>query len=227
MLQKWFLVQILFLQYDDKFTIFKTNLKINQKMDTKDIIASFRQGNGSANCVSVAVIKAAVEVFGLTGVFKSVVRRDDEVTVTLQDGITLTLVQEDLDYAAQKSNFEKGSNQPLYEFAQFAFAVMAKRAQKSHNGGAVTFEEAIDSLNDGEAYARGPEWLGLEQYTQKIRRKDIWKYAGVVGASEKHCFLASFGWEDKYGTPNKISQLQLLFNMLKFQNFYRIMPTPM
>ena len=196
-------------------------------MDTKDIIASFRQGGTSANCVSVAVIKAAVEVFGLTGVFRSVVRGTEEVTVTLQDNIVLTIVQEELEYAAQKSNFEKGTNQPLYDFAQFAFAVMAKRAQKSHNDGAVTFDEAIDSLNDGEAYLRGPEWLGLAHYTQKIRRRDIWKYAGVVGSSEKHCFLASFGWEDKYGTPNRISQLQLLFNQLKFQNFYRIMPTPM
>lgn len=196
-------------------------------MDTKEIISSFRQGESSANCVAVAVIKASVEVFGLTGIFQTINRSADETTVTLRNGMAITVTKDELDLAALRSAFVLGGNAQLYQFANFAFAVMAKRAQRAHNEGAVTFDEAIDSLLNGESYARGPEWIGVEQYVQKIRKRDIWKYAGVVGASDKHCFLASFGWEDVYGKPDKITQFRLLFNPLKFQYFYRICPTPL
>ncbi len=195
-------------------------------MDTKDIIASFRQSETSGNCVTVAVIKASVEVFGLTGVFKTINREPDQTTVTQRDGITLTVTNEEFDLASSKSEFVLGGNKQLYDFANFAFAIMAKRAQRAHHEGAITYEEAIDALLNGESYSKGPEWLGLEQYVQKIRKQDIWKFAGVVGASEKHCFLASFGWQDVYGKPDKISQFRLWFNPLKYQYFYRFSAIP-
>jgi hypothetical protein len=195
-------------------------------MDTKDIIGSFRQGERSANCVSVAVIKASVEVFGLTGVFQTINRTADEATVTMRDGIAVTVTQDEIDLATQKSGFSLGSNTQLHTFACFAFAVMAKRAQRAHHEGVVTYDEAIDALTNGESYAQGPEWLGLQQYVQKISKRDIWKFAGVVGASDKHCFLASFGWQDAYGTPSKITQFKLFFNPSKYQYFYRFSATP-
>ncbi len=195
-------------------------------MDTKEIIASFRQSENSGNCVAIAVIKASVEVFGLTGVFASINRTTDEVTVTQRDGIVLTVTSDEFELAAQKADFVLGTNKQLYEFANFAFAIMAKRAQRAHHEGAITYEDAIDALLNGESYAKGPEWLGLEQYVQKIRKQDIWKFAGVVGASEKHCFLASFGWQDVYGKPDKITQFRLWFNPLKYQYFYRFSAIP-
>jgi hypothetical protein len=203
---------------------FYTNFK-NNNMNTKELIAGFSQGSTSRNCVSVAVIKASVEVFGLTGIFQKVQRETDKTTVTLRDGVSVVVFEDDLALAKQKSAFVAGSDKTLYDFAVFAFAVMGKRAQKAHNDGANTFEEALDSLCDGEDYVKGPDWLGLGQYAQRIKKRDIWKYAGVVGASASHCYLASFGWQDKYGVPAKISQLEMLFNPSKYQYFYRITPT--
>ena len=194
-------------------------------MTTKELIGGFAQGSASKNCVSVAVIKASVEVFGLTGVFQKVQRNSDETVVTLRDGSVVTLFEEDIDLAKQKSAFTAGNDKALYEFANFAFAVMGKRALRAHNDGANTYEESLDALCDGENFVKGPEWLGLGQYAQRIKKRDIWKYAGVVGASDTHCYLASFGWQDKYGEPKKISQLEMLFNPSKYQYFYRITPT--
>jgi hypothetical protein len=194
-------------------------------MNTKEIIGGFKQGSTSNNCVSVAVIKASVEVFGLTGIFQKIQREADTTTVTLRDGMSVTLFQEDFDLAQQKSAFVAGEDKALYDFANFAFAVMGKRAQRAHNDGANTYEEALDSLCDNDNFVKGPEWLGLGQYAQRIKKRDIWKYAGVVGASATHCYLASFGWQDKYGIPAKISQLEMLFNPSKYQYFYRITPT--
>lgn len=195
-------------------------------MTTQEIITSFRQGADSANCVSVAVIKASVEVFGLTGVFSKIAREAELTTVTLRDGISVSLEQEEIDLAAHKSGFILGTNKALYDFAILAFAVMGKRAQRAHNEGAATFEEALETLCNGEDFTKGPSWLGLDRYALRIKKRDIWKHAGVVGTSAKHCFFASFGWEDAYGTPDKITQLEMLFNGSRFLYFYRITPTP-
>jgi hypothetical protein len=165
-------------------------------------------------------------VFGLTGVFQTINRQADQTTITMRDGVSVTITQDELDLAAQRSEFTVGTNKQLYDFANFAFAAMVKRAQRVHHEGSVTYDEAIEALCNGESYAKGPEWLGLEQYVQKISKRDIWKYAGVVGASEKHCFLSSFGWQDSYGTPSKITQIKLFFNPSKYQYFYRFSATP-
>ncbi len=192
-------------------------------MATQDIIQSFKQG-GELNCVAVAVIKAAVEIFGMNGVFRSIERSAAETTVTMLDGLSVTVTTDEITLASSSSGFACGSGRSLFEFAQLAFAVMAKRAQRAHNEGAVTFQEGITSLNDGDNFARGPEWLGLIRYVQQLKRKEIFRYAGVIGASDTHCYLASFGYEDKFGQAAKITTFSMWFNGAKYKNFMRICP---
>ena len=185
-----------------------------------DIIGAFKQG-GERNCVTVAIIKAAIEVFGIYKVVQ--IGRDGEsYNVKMRDGIQLTVTNADVDFASQHSNFMIGADNELFAYANFLFAVMAKRAQEEGNENATTYEDAIASLNNGEHYSSGARWLGLARFCVAVPKQAITKFGGIVGASTDHCFYVTYGWQDDYGDPVRISSVDLFFDRYQYLQFYRI-----
>jgi hypothetical protein len=178
-------------------------------MTTKEIISSFRQG-GTGNCVSIAIIKAGIEIFGVGKIFHASPLLGNGYKIVMRDGFELELSANEVKQAEMGSRFIKLDSQEIYEYAVLCFAAMAKRAQLEQNDdfGALTFDQAMQTLNDGEYYLEGPGWMGLRHHYRSIGRKYIFHYPGVIGASRKHCFFASFGIEDDHGSPEPIAGLE-------------------
>jgi hypothetical protein len=181
-------------------------------MTTNEIITAFRQG-GTGNCVSIAVIKAGLEVFGMDKIFHATWKNNTTLAITMRDGFEVTLSPDDIRAAVRGSRFIKLESQEVFNYANVCFAAMAKRAQTEKNDdfGPMSFEQAIQTLNDGEYYTEGPNWLGLRHHTRNIGRKYIFHYPGVIGASRKHCFFVSYGMEDNYGVADPITGLENRF----------------
>ncbi|WP_430412849.1 hypothetical protein [Kordia sp.] len=180
-------------------------------METVDIIKSFKQG-GEGNCVSIAIIKAGIQVFGINKIFIHQ-WEGDNCKILMKDDYTLNITKEELALAIEGSKFIVLNNQEIFEYANLCFAAMAKRAQTEENDDTpnMTYAEAIETLNDGEWYTHGADWLGLRYNVKNIKRRGIWRYKGVVGASRKHCFFASEGKEDQYGTVDTIGVFERRF----------------
>ncbi len=180
-------------------------------MTNIELIKAFKQG-GTGNCVSIAIIKAGIEIFGLNTVFQSN-WVGDICNVIMRDGYELEFSKEEFESCYQLSKFIELENKDVYNYAVLCFAAMVKRAQLEENDNIsnLTFNEAAETLNKGEYYLEGPHWLGLRHHIRSIGRKYIWQYKGVIGASRKHCFFASRGIEDNYGSVDKIGVLEKHF----------------
>ncbi|KXX71398.1 hypothetical protein [Flammeovirga sp. SJP92] len=177
-------------------------------METKELIKAFKQG-GTGNCVSIAIIKAGIQIFGIDKIFHHT-WDDDLCEVTMRDEFELSFSKKELELATTGSKFILGENKEVFDYANLCFAAMAKRAQIEENDDInnPSYEDAIKSLNDGEWYTHGADWLGLRYNIQNIPRRQIWQFKGVVGASRKHCFFASEGIEDNYGKIDYIRGLE-------------------
>lgn len=180
-------------------------------MNNKELIEAFKQG-GEGNCVSIAIIKAGIEIFGINGIF-SHQWENDNCTVIQRDGFTLSITKQELEIATESSNFILLKNKNVFDYANLCFTIMAKRAHIEGNDGQenMTFEEALTSLNEGESYLEGPHWIGLRHHIRSVGRKYIWQYKGVIGASRKHCFFASEGIEDNYGKIDNLNRFERRF----------------
>ena len=64
-------------------------------MTTSEIIKSFRQG-GTGNCVSIAVIKAGIQVFGLDKVVYFEHTTNEENSFTMRDGFEGVLTKSEI-----------------------------------------------------------------------------------------------------------------------------------
>ena len=191
-------------------------------MNTFDIIKSFRQG-GTGNCVSIAIIKAGIQTFGVNRVFDHN-WEGNTCTVTMRDGYQLAFSEKELEIGSQGSHFLLMEYESIFNYANLCFTAMAKRAQIEDNDDFedMTFEQAIETLNDGEYYLHGPDWLGLRHYVRRSGRRYVWQYKGMIGASSKHAFFVSEGYEDNYGKPDKLSGLER-----RFCKWIRVAETPM
>lgn len=180
-------------------------------MNNRELIMAFKQGEAK-NCVSIAIIKAGIEIFGINKVFHHY-WDGDTCEVTMRDGFQLRFTRDQLEEGSRLSSFEKLNNEEAYNYANLCFTAMAVRAKIEENDNIpdMTFQKAAESLNNGENYLEGPHWLGLGHHYVRIGRKYIWQYKGVIGASRKHCFFASQGYEDDYGKVDYISKLERPF----------------
>lgn len=150
-----------------------------------ELFTAFDQGS-RGNCASIAVVKAAMDRFG-NDVFQNVERSPDGgYRVTMQDGYVVELTREELDAAAQASDFT-GRDPEACAYATLCFAAMAKRAQMTGHDGADTYAEALWSLTTGEQTAQVPELLGLQDHVRRISRDEVGDYSsGVVGYGNGH-----------------------------------------
>lgn len=186
-------------------------------MNNKELIKAFKQG-GTGNCVSIAIIKAGIEIFGINNIFQHD-WNNNICEVIMRDGFQLNFSKEELEKGISLSKFILLENEEVFNYANLCFTAMVKRAQAEENDGQsnMSFEEAAETLNKGEYYLEGPHWIGLRQNTRSIGRKYIYQNKGVIGASRKHCFYASKGYEDNYGKIDKIS-----FPERRFCKWFRI-----
>jgi hypothetical protein len=184
-------------------------------MTTQELITAFHQG-GTGNCVSVAIIKASMEVFGLGHVFDTEPQADGSQQITLRDGTHLALTVAELDYARQHSLFVLGNNQQVLDHANFCYAVIAKRVQQDEKGGVQSYAEAIDDLNNGAYYLEAPRWLGLQHYVRAVGLRYVQQYAGVIGASPHHCFFASHKLADDHGQVDPIRWFDFKYKLYHY-----------
>jgi hypothetical protein len=188
-------------------------------MTSKEIIKSYRQG-GTGNCVSIAVIKASIQVFGLDKVVYFQKTTNEGYSFTMRDGFESSITKQEVELAIKGSNFICKVNKDIFNYSNLCFAAMAKRALDDKHEGSKTYKGAIESLNNGEYYYLGADWLGLRHHKRAIGLRFIWNNIGVVGASPKHCFFCSEGIVDKYGTPDPINWLEKI--KYAFFSYYRI-----
>lgn len=186
-------------------------------MTNIEIIQSFRQG-GTGNCVSIAIIKAGIEILGLNKIFHHQ-EKDGGFEFMMRDGFEGKVSEEEWSKAKAGSRFIPLQNEEVYNYANTCFAAMAKRAMIEGNDDIPnpTYDQAIETLNDGEYYLHGTNWLGLRHNYRNVGRKYARNNPGCVGASKKHCFYVSNGFEDEYGNPDRIG-----FMDRPFAHWYRI-----
>src|SRR5688572_24612224 len=123
-------------------------------MTNKEIILSFKQG-GTGNCVTIAIIKAGTEIFGLNNIFSLKKNATDEgFKFMMRDGFEGEVSDNELQAAKQGSRFILLKNKDLFDYGNICFAAMAKRAMIEGNDEIEnpTYQQAIETLNDGEFY---------------------------------------------------------------------------
>lgn len=176
-------------------------------MDYKTIITSFKQ-HGFGNCTSIGVIKAAIDIFGVGGVF-STTNTNGDLKVTLKNTKTLNLLASEIAYAQQNCGFQLLENtsekKEITEYAKTCFAVISK--YKQINEGYKSYEEAVDDINNGENASEAPMYLGLEQCIVPVAYKDVRQFPGIVAHSVHHTVFVSHGYYDNYGEANPLDSI--------------------
>jgi len=184
-----------------------------------ELIESFAQGTvklpppvGSVgNCASIALIKAAIEIFGLDNVFQHT-KEGSNHTVTFKNWKTVTFTDAELERSNLVAGFELNINDPakvehytrIYQYAQLALCAMVKRVMEIGEAGQGKgdFESALRALNDGANTPSLPEKLGLENYCLKKKWLRNANGKGLFGWFSGHTVYISQGVRDDYGSPS-------------------------
>jgi len=179
------------------------------------LMNAFKQGQveGPGNCASVAMIKAAIDRYGVGNVF---MRIRDEASrtyfVRLYSGVALTLTYDEIEKAAKEAGFIESKYpemQTVKLYADTCFAVMAKHLQMVealHDDGVKydQFEDAIKDLNNGYSSTNVSALLGLNTTVVK-KKSEMRQKSGVVIYNKSHAAYASYGQydeaSDRTGTP--------------------------
>lgn len=164
----------------------------------KDIINSFGQGR-QGNCASIATIKGAMEKYGKNVFNKVEQTADGGYKIQMKDGKTVSLTPQELQIAKQKADF-KGQRGEDQQFAELAYAAMAKRAQQEGHEGARNFSQACDTLNNGEDPIYTAKLLGLKNHIIRVNPAMAATGNGVVAWSRKHAVFQKGGALDRYGS---------------------------
>ncbi len=193
-----------------------------------DIIQAFRQGavTEGGNCASIALIKAAIDVYGIGNVFQAE-KSDGTYHIQFRDGSELSITEDQLSYTTVRADFHlrQGQNEAqttlykeIYDYSNLCFCAMVKRVTEigeSGDDGIGDFEDAIVALNDGATTDVLYKILGL----QNISGPTIWMSTagkkGMIAWRKGHTVFVSDGYYDHYGEARKIraffpNRMQLL-----------------
>ena len=174
------------------------NATYNVPNHLPDQLKSWRQTN-EGNCASVAVIKSAVDRFD-DKVFKSVNKTEDGkgYNIEMRDGYKLRLSQAELDTATRSSRFRtiSGENGLTAEqkkqgldFANFAYAAMAKRAANTRTGNVRSFQGALHDFENGYNPHNSANLLGLKDYVQNVNTRTLDNKDSVTAWSSRHAIF--------------------------------------
>ena len=174
--------------------------KRDSALTDEQITTGFVQGQ-EGNCATVSGIKALFKTAGTDDpekLNKSVKKTDGGYEVEQMDGTKLSLSNADLETAKKGANFN-GDDKEMVKNATFAFALAAKRAQTEGNDGAKTFEQGVQSLNNGDYSEAGLKRLGLEDYIKDGTAADL--ASGAVGTIDRdgHAVAVMDGKEELWG----------------------------
>ncbi|WP_181157366.1 hypothetical protein [Pseudomonas poae] len=118
----------------------------------------------------------------------------------MRDSFRVQLTHDELRQATAASNF-RGVNPQLLDYANFLYAVSAKRAQWENNDfrGRQGYAIALETLNDGEHPGEALRRLGLYGYVRSSTVKEL--AAGAIGtlADSDHSVAVVGGALDNYG----------------------------
>ncbi len=152
-----------------------------------DIFRDFYQTD-RGNCVSTAVIKAAMDRFG-DDIFKNVEKlANGSYRITMRDGFQLDISPSELEAAATAAHFQ-GDHAETKSLATLSYAAMAKRAWAMGHEGAQTYGQALLTLNDGEIAKYVPTYLGLKENVHSISREEVKNTQGAVVYGNGHAYF--------------------------------------
>ncbi len=129
------------------------------------------------------------------------------VTVSaMRDSFRVHLTHEELRQATAASNFH-GNNPQLLSYANFLFAVSAKRAQWENNDfrARQSYEVALQTLNDGEFPGEALRRLGLFGYIRESSVDELLKGAVGTLADSHHSVAVIDGALDFYGQKRELA----------------------
>ncbi len=188
-------------------------------LDYIDIISAFRQGEirDGGNSAAIAVIKAAIEIFGLEGLF-DYSSAGGRHFVIFQNGVKISFSNDELNRAIAVGDFHPrmGSSEAqtklfkdIYNYANLCFCAMIKHAMLIGAGGSSNenFDEAVAALNDNSIIQDIPTLLGLSRLSGPKTWMNITAKPGVVAWKSGHVVFASHGYYDRYGEPKPIGPL--------------------
>lgn len=160
---------------------------LGQSADSLRLQAFYQGGRG--NCASVALIKAAIDRYGLGRVFDTT-RVGPVVNIRLRSGQTLSLTAEERRRAAISARFRRCDNAqtgenysalpaqealPILQYAGLCYAVMAKVIEQNGEYGCLkddttaaaptpvrSFQAALRTLGNGVCSDNVYRYLGLE-----------------------------------------------------------------
>lgn len=181
-----------------------------------DIIQAFRQGTveEGGNCASIALIKAAINVFGVGYVFE-ISKSENIYSVVFKDRTELIFTQEQLDFTTKRADFHlrQGTTQDetelykeIYDYANLCFCAMVKKVTEigESGDGIGDFENAIVALNDGATTSVLYKTLGLTN----VNGPSVWMrtkgQAGIIAWKKAHTVFVSDGIYDHYGEARTI-----------------------
>jgi cold shock CspA family protein len=188
-----------------------------------ELFYAFAQGQvvsndlSAGNCASVALIKAAIEAFGLNNVFDHI-QTPAGYEVTLKNGQKIQVTTAEYQKAKKASAFRSGKGKDaqqqavldeIREYAYLCFAVIIKHVdlygevfKKGYTVPAASWAEAVEMVNDGLYTPLCYYYLGLENHVRKLRELSSTKGRGAIVAwSGGHAVYVNDQRYDKGGAP--------------------------
>ena len=187
---------------------FATGLNAQEirKVDCDKLFTCFKQGN-RGDCVSIALIKAGICVYGINGIFTEKKLNDTLTEVTLKNGKHYAITNAEIGIAdtAMHIKSPKNKDREILNYATKCFAVMSKVKQK--NEGKENFELAMNRLLKGASGHKSYYLLGLENNCKVLdSMPDYHSFCGGIAWTKKHVVFVCNGFMDKYGKKVPVSK---------------------
>jgi hypothetical protein len=169
-------------------------------------MTSIRQRD-AGNCVSVAVIQAAISVFGINEVFESKEDNNGIFFIRLKNGDSFTISKEELEIAeaTAKIGYDK-TFKYVYDYVILCYAVIIKQRIKIDKYS--DFKTSSEKVAGGGWTPTSFYYLGLENYAEcKGRFASVDGLTGVVAWRGHHAVYVN---NHKYFSQ-KVRNLNLFF----------------
>lgn len=174
--------------------------------ETKACLDDYKNGN----CVTIALIKAALVQYGsIEKIFDAYANQDGITEVQFKDGTKARISEEEKSVVRSISGIKHIDDAVYYETAIELFALIAMRVyelkSKYSEKCIHSFQNAVEFLNSGYSTEKSPELLGLAR--KPIKVKYLKNYKSSIIYSSAHAAYCSYGYQDQAGKPNKVNRL--------------------
>lgn len=175
------------------------------QVDADNLFTCFRQGE-RGNCASIALIKAAINVFGIDSVFSEQRINDTLIQAVLKNGRKYSISNSDLQFAQKSADFkiQVNGHEEIINYAIKCYAVMGKVRQELE--GLDTYKESLEYLERGYYTPSVYVLLGMENNVIHLKRfSNISSKCGIVAWRTKHAVFACNGFMDDHGRKESVS----------------------